>query len=508
MEKEVQKTGIIYTRVSSLEQVEGTSLESQEKICRNYAEKENIEILEVFVERGESAKTANRTEFSKAIVFCSNKKQKINYFIVYKLDRFARNQDDHGVVRGVLKKYGTDLRSATEPINETPVGRLMEGVISSVAEFDNSIRSERSKGGMIEKVKQGFWVWRPPMGYKRLSKGGNLVVDDEIAPYIKMAFEEYAKGTYSYRSLSDFLEERGFRTRTGKKPCQQLMEKIIRNPIYCGLIRVWGQETKGVFAAIIDEELFIRCQPELRRKFHSGKRELDNPNFPLRRFVICSECGQSLTGSFSTGRKGVKYPYYHHHKQTCSSARFIPKETLEQNFIEFLKEASPKPKYEKIFKAIMIDVWQSNYKKLDSENTRIRKEVEVLETERQRVFDLHRAHKYNDQEFLDQKDHINLKIQQKKLLLEEKRIEEFNMEEALDYCFRFVRESAKTWLELADLPLQRARFQQQIFPEKITFDGEKFGTAKMSLIYELNKQAGNEKSNLVTPRGIEPRLLP
>src|SRR5690606_12715425 len=122
-------------------------------------------------------------------------------------------QDDHAVVRGILKRYGTVLRSATEPINETPVGRLMEGVISSVAEFDNSIRSERSKNGMVEKVKQGYWIWPAPLGYKRLVKGGNLVIDEELAPYIRMAFKQYSKGIYSYQALSDFLEQRGFKTR-------------------------------------------------------------------------------------------------------------------------------------------------------------------------------------------------------------------------------------------------------------------------------------------------------
>src|SRR5574343_870933 len=90
-----KKNGIIYCRVSSTEQVDGTSLESQQKICSDYAVRENINVLKIFIEKGESAKTADRTEFIKAVSFCGDKKNKVNYFIVYKLDRFARCQADH-----------------------------------------------------------------------------------------------------------------------------------------------------------------------------------------------------------------------------------------------------------------------------------------------------------------------------------------------------------------------------------------------------------------------------
>jgi site-specific DNA recombinase len=99
MEKPDEKRGIVYCRVSSAEQVDNTSLESQRRYCYEYAKREGIEIIETFIEEGESAKTANRTQFVKAISFCGEKKSKISHFIVYKLDRFARNQNDHVVTK-------------------------------------------------------------------------------------------------------------------------------------------------------------------------------------------------------------------------------------------------------------------------------------------------------------------------------------------------------------------------------------------------------------------------
>ncbi|MFH2000221.1 MAG: recombinase family protein [Planctomycetota bacterium] len=156
-------TCVAYCRVSSKEQVEGTSLETQEKQCREFAERSGWNVLQVFVELGESAKSADRTEFNKAIAFCNKKKNSVGYFVVYKLDRFARNQEDHVIVRGILRRSGTELRSATEKIDESPMGKAMEGIMSVIAELDNNVRTVRTTEGMIQRVHEGIWVWLPPL---------------------------------------------------------------------------------------------------------------------------------------------------------------------------------------------------------------------------------------------------------------------------------------------------------------------------------------------------------
>ncbi len=504
MDNQPVKNGIIYVRVSSAEQVENTSLESQERNCREYAKREGINVLNVYVEEGESAKTANRTQFMKAITFCTDKKNKVTHFIVYKLDRFARNQNDHVITQMTLRKQNVALRSVTEPIDETPIGRVMEGVISVFAEFDNNVRTERSKGGMMEKVKKGIWVWNAPIGYYRIYKGANLSPEPSTAHYIKTIFEEYSKGTYTYRSLAEHMNKLGFKTMFGKNICMQLIEKILKNPLYCGRIKVWGLDIKGDFEAIVDEELFLKCQKGYRKKYTKMNRSIKNADFPLRRICVCPECDTSITGSSSRGSKGGKYSYYHHHKQECTKAKFIPKEVFEQMFVEYLNEITPDIRYEKIFKAIVLDIWQSNYKKLDENNAKVRTEIDRLEQERQKIFDLHRNGKYSDDEFQEQKEVINKKMYNKRQLLQGNHIEEFNMEETLNHCFSFIRETSKTWIHLKNTNYVRTmQFQKQIFPDKITFDGEKFGTKELSLIYKMNQVTDADKSHLVSVQQIE-----
>ena len=501
------KNGIIYCRVSSLEQVDGTSLESQERMCREYAKRENIFVCQVFIERGESAKTADRTEFIKAITFCSQKKNPVRYFIVYKLDRFARNQYDHVSVQQTLKKHGTELRSVTEPIGNNPMGKMMEGILSTFAEFDNNVRTERSVNGMRERIKQGIWVWRTPLGYYRPAKGSNIAPDPILASYVRMAFEQYAKGSYTYESLAAYLNKRGFQTKQGNKAIPQLIEKILKNPLYCGIIRIWDMEYKGTFEPVITEQLFYQCQgkPNTRRNI---KHHSQNSEFPLRRIALCSICKAPLTGSTSSGRHGRKYAYYHHHKQNCGYAKFIPKETFEQLFVEYLNELSPSLQFEKLFKAIVLDIWKNNFKNFDKTNEQVRKEIKMLEQERQRIFELHRSGVYSDAEFVEQKSIVRKKLADKEMLIHNTRNEEFNMEEALDYCFGFIRESSATWLKLEKKPESRLRFQKLIFEENVEFSDEGFGNGKLTPIYALYQEYLTNESSLLTLRGIEPRFRP
>ena len=138
------KRAAIYCRVSTKEQVGNYSLETQEDACRKYCLQNGIEVNKVFIEEGESAKTARRTVFQQLLEYCRKNRKRITHVIVYAVNRFARSQEDHLAVRAMLKKHGITLRSVTEPIDDSPTGTLMEGVLMSFSQFDNDIRSMRT----------------------------------------------------------------------------------------------------------------------------------------------------------------------------------------------------------------------------------------------------------------------------------------------------------------------------------------------------------------------------
>ena len=85
--------------------------------------------------------------------------------MVAKVDRFARNTEDHFYIRKILLDYGVTLHSISEPIGNSPVGKFFETMLAGSAEFDNAIRKQRCSDGMAARIKQGISPWHPPLGY-------------------------------------------------------------------------------------------------------------------------------------------------------------------------------------------------------------------------------------------------------------------------------------------------------------------------------------------------------
>jgi DNA invertase Pin-like site-specific DNA recombinase len=139
---------VIYVRVSDPRQAENLSLATQLKACEEYCERQGFVVLERFREQGESAKTADRTELQRLLQYCRTNTGKVHFVVVFNLTRFAREKYDHFALRAHLKSLGISLRSATEPIDDTATGKLMEGVLAAFAQFDNDVRSDRTKAGM------------------------------------------------------------------------------------------------------------------------------------------------------------------------------------------------------------------------------------------------------------------------------------------------------------------------------------------------------------------------
>lgn len=328
-----KKRAVIYCRVSTKEQVEeGNSLVTQEKNCREYAQKNGYEIVEIFIEEGESAKTADRTELKKLMGFCAVKKNKITAVISYKIDRISRNTDDYSQIRIFLKRYGVEIKSTTEFFEDNPAGRFMENIIANVAQFDNDVRAERSIGGMRDAVREGRYVWMAPFGYSNIKVNGKATIaPNKLAPIVKKAFEEVALNRYPADEIRKKLIAQGFVNPSGSPISRSHFYHILKHELYQGWISKFGERHKGDFEPIVSEELFNQVQHVLSGKHIKYKHYLkESPDFPLKRFIT-HPSGKMLTGCWSQGRK-KKYPYYLMHGQNIN----IGKDTLEAAFKNWL----------------------------------------------------------------------------------------------------------------------------------------------------------------------------
>src|SRR5216117_234381 len=204
---------VIYIRVSTKEQTENLSLSTQLKACEEYCERQGFEILARFREEGESAKTADRTELQKLLQYCRLHKGRVQFVVVFNLTRFAREKYDHFALRAHLKSLGISLRSATEPIDDTSTGKLMEGVLAAFAQFDNDVRSDRTRAGMRAALELGRWTFLAPIGYLNAprSNGASLMVDPERGPLVRRAFEEFGTGRFTQEEVRATVTRLGLR---------------------------------------------------------------------------------------------------------------------------------------------------------------------------------------------------------------------------------------------------------------------------------------------------------
>ncbi len=341
--------GVIYCRVSSKEQIEGTSLESQEVACREYAQAKNIEILRVFVEQGESAKFADRTQLLELIDFCRKRKGIIGALLVWKVDRFARNVADHFSIKATLGKYGVRIVSVTEPIDTNPEGKLMETMLAGFAQFDNDIRAMRTVQGMRRKVQDGIVPWRAPLGYRSPVTGrGKKTVpdlpDEPTFSLLRKAFREFATGAHTQAEMGRLMTSWGLSPSPGQPFAPESLSKLFSNPFYAGIIvSPWtGEEHDGKHVPLITREHFARVQSILAARRHSVPHQKTRPEFPLRGLARCGGCGGSLTAGYSRGRKN-RYAYYLCQRRDCKrKGKSHPDTAIHSEFEDFLDDVAPK----------------------------------------------------------------------------------------------------------------------------------------------------------------------
>ncbi len=331
------KTCYIYIRVSTDEQKNrGYSPDNQIRQAREYAKMHEYQIINIFDDSGRSGRTTEKRLALQEMLEAINE-HPVDAIIIYKIDRFARNVGDFDRMYKEFKAKGIKLLS----INE---GDLMEGnslipnIFASVAQWESEVNSSRTKDALAQKYEEG---WQPTHsryhGYR--SVGGEnekktCEIDPFVAPIIKELFELYATGNYSIVEIQDWLADKNILSGNGTVLSHSVINSILRNPFYYGLIRWHGQSKIGKHDPIIDKQLFDTCQYVLakHRNFLVRKRTHD---YLLRGFIFCNECGQRYTADShkinSKARKDVIH-YYHCPKRGRNgcTAPYVEMDKLEQ----------------------------------------------------------------------------------------------------------------------------------------------------------------------------------
>ena len=339
---------VIYLRVSTLKQAsrrddpEGYSLPAQREACHRKATELGADVVDEYIDRGESAKSVDRDDFQRMVERVKTERD-VDLVILHKIDRFARNVPDDAAAFSQLKAAGAKLVSVSENIDETPQGMLVHWIMAAMAEFYSANLATEVKKGSLQKAKNGGTPYRAPLGYLNVQeriegKGASMVVfDPDRADLVREVFELYATGDFTLRQLLDYITAKGLTCRaTAQRPEAPLslskFATLLRKRYYLGVVTYAGMEYEGRHEPLIDHDTFERVQELLDSRIKAGEKQRLYQHY-LKGTIYCRRCKSRLSLINATGRHGGKYPYFFclgRQRQNGCDLPYLPTEAVEE----------------------------------------------------------------------------------------------------------------------------------------------------------------------------------
>ena len=345
----------IYTRVSTVIQVDGFSLDAQEQEIRAFAQMRGINIVGKYSDEGKSGKNAeHRPAFNQMMDDIRSKKDNVRYVLVFKLSRFARNTSDTAKYLQELASYGVGLLGVKDGIDTSTVtGKMIANIMGAVAEVELENIHEQTLAGRQQKARSGLWNGaQAPYGYVLENKA--LTICPEEAEIVKEIFRLYTEEGQSIRYITKKLNDDDIkREQRGNTQfslfTDRTVRSILKNPVYEGKIaygrrhtvKVEGtnNDTKvvkqtdeskiilvdGLHEAIVTPDTFSKAQMLLSKNVAHRKTRSDSSTvYPLTGLIRCPDCGKNIFGYSApprprkNGKEGF-YPRYISYR--CISGR-------------------------------------------------------------------------------------------------------------------------------------------------------------------------------------------
>lgn len=493
--------GVIYRRVSTEEQVQNFSLETQLDYCKSRAKRDNAEIVEVFTDDGYPATSLNRPALSRMRAFLEKNKGLINAVYIYNVERLSRVTIDYLFLKNEFARLGVRIISATEEFGDTPEGEWNETVQAANAQLDNKKRSRRSRDGMRKSLEAGLTPWPAPLGYRNENKIG--VPKEPEWSIIRRSFQEMLKGKCQQADFTKLLNRYGLRTRhSGKRLTPQQGVKILKNPYYAGYLRVkeWNNEIfVGRHKAMLPKEDFDTIQDIASgKKTVYAPRSRSNPEFPLRQDVYCGTCGRKLSGGFSRG-KTKRYPYY-----LCPQCRrpSVPRKELHREFLDLIVGIKPDPVGTKLFRLVMEDHLKLQNRQKVENLGMLREKVEKLDSKRQKIIDGWLEGVLEEGIYKEQLDKVEAELREVRNEVVLNSVGEGSLSKTLDNAAEFFEHCDLAWLK-GDIGT-RQRVQEAIFPNGLVYQYTGFRTPEISLPFKVINESRGEKELMVSRQGFEP----
>ena len=356
----INEKAAIYARVSSDKQDTDLSISAQVRALKDYALRNGYSIVREFIDEAESGRTASRPAFREMIALAKTKEPPFNTILVWKLNRFARSRADSITYKTLLRNKGIDVISINEPVDDSPTGRLLEGVIESIDEFYSENLGQDIRRGMRENASRGFFNGsRPPYGFRKVkARDGNRdrkklepEPEDSMAVKTIRRIFDMATRDIGCKEIAKTLNREGFRTGRGQRWGRTTVYKVLSNEAYAGTL-VWGNRhirntlhsnelpirIENAWSAIVDSGTFELVQKKMASKRPRVIHPRTVPSFYLLSGLLFCSCGSAMTGHSAKSKSHFYYlcsKKFKQGKDACN-ARMLPKEKLEKLVIDQL----------------------------------------------------------------------------------------------------------------------------------------------------------------------------
>lgn len=495
------KNAVLYLRVSTEEQTDNYSLGTQEDICKREATKRGLTVVEQFKEEGKSAKNMiGRPELIHMLEYCRKNRKHISAVLVYRLDRISRQTSDYLAIRKKLSECDISLISATEPTGNSPTEKLVETMLAGFAQLDNDVRSERTRNGMRARFLAGLNTSHTPLGY--LCMHGYSTKDPKTFDLMKKAWDLVATGSKTLREMADIMNEWGLREQyCGEEKLlkSQTVSRLFKNKFYMGVLtsEKYPEEIKGQHVPMISTKQYYRVQAILAGRNTNiavplSKRNLDNKDFPLRRFVVCSKCGTVLTGAWS---KHHRYAYYFC-RSRCGMPS-IPVGEADSSVITLLKRISPTKQCLNLFISVVRKLYMNRVSILQKRRLEADHDLAKLLAVRQALIEKNLMGVYSDDVFKEQNGMIEEKIIAVRSVKDDSLLDKYKLEELIPFIKSFFEDMGKSF---NDAPLTiKHMILSSIFDQKVAWSYPGVSNCEISAVYQRIQRFEDSSASLSTP---------
>ncbi len=293
----------IYCRVSTEEQAkEGHhSLDYQEQLARHRVSDRGWQVARVRKDVASGKSGSNRPGYQELLE--DIKERRIDAVVVYKLDRLSRSVRDVYAFIELIQRHGVDFVSLNEGFDtSTSMGRAAFGISAVFAQLTRETIAENVTSGLQQRTREGKAPGGcPPYGYRH--EAGGLVVNPAEAEMIQVMFRCYVDEKLGMGRTSQRLNAAGYRTRGNRQWQASLLGRILRNPVYKGMVRASGITAQGVHEPIVAAEVFDAAQERLEANSNRLHPRTRAANMLLLGVARCGYCGRLIRARYTTRRE-------------------------------------------------------------------------------------------------------------------------------------------------------------------------------------------------------------